>query len=337
MVNTVLDHTGAPTYCWLLCLMYVSFILNNCFSKNIGSTPLQQCTGTTNDINPVLCFDFYEPVYFLMDDSAFPSESKEHHSLWVGVSENVGNFMTFKVLTYDTLKIIHRSNICSAHDPTAKNLCLDLLIEDFPEIIKLIRQQSGQDVYSPASDHGEMEAHMQNSYERNNSPINVSNTSTPSMAVVDPQDLVGWTFLMVEHNDGQHFQAKIVECIYDHESAKTQTSNHVKFWCSVNDDAYEDLISYNEMMDYIQKNTENEQKLWRFKHIIGHQGPLKPSDHHYLGSCYNVQVEWENGEISYEPLGVIAKDNFLSCAIYARDNDLLEVPGWKQFRCLTQC
>ena len=41
MVNTILDHIGAPTYCWLLCLMYVSFILNNCFSKNIGSTPLQ--------------------------------------------------------------------------------------------------------------------------------------------------------------------------------------------------------------------------------------------------------------------------------------------------------
>ena len=53
--------------------------------------------------------------------------------------------------------------------------------------------------------------------------------------------------------------------------------------------------------------------------------------------CYNVQVKWENGEITYEPLDVIAKDDFLSCAVYARDNDLLEVPGWKWFRCLTQC
>ena len=49
MVNMVLDCTDTPVYCWLLCLMYVSFILNNCLSKNIGSTPLQQCTGTTND------------------------------------------------------------------------------------------------------------------------------------------------------------------------------------------------------------------------------------------------------------------------------------------------
>ena len=45
------------------------------------------------------------------------------------ISENVGDFITFKVLTDDTLKVIHQSNICSAHDPTAKNLCLDLLAQ----------------------------------------------------------------------------------------------------------------------------------------------------------------------------------------------------------------
>ena len=71
-----------------------------------------------------------------MDDSAFPSESKEHCRHWVGISENVGNFMTFKVLTDDTLKVIHWLNIHSACDPTAKNLCLDPLNEDFPEIVK---------------------------------------------------------------------------------------------------------------------------------------------------------------------------------------------------------
>ena len=167
--------------------------------------------------------------------------------------------------------------------------------------------------------------------------MNVINASTPSMAVVDPQDLVGQIFLMDECDDGQHFQAKIVECIHNHESAKTQTSDHVKFWCSVNDDAYEDLISYNEMMDYVQKNAENNQILWWFKCIIGHQGPLKPSDHHYMGSHYNIQVKWENGEITYEPLFIIAKDDCLSCAVCAGDNDLLEVPGWKQLRCLAWC
>ena len=153
-----------------------------------------------------------------MDDSAFPSESKEHHKCWVRISEDVGDFMTFKVLTNDTLKVIHQLNIHSVHDPTTKNLHLDPLNEDFPDIVKSLRQQPGQDVYSHVLDHGETDAHTQNLHEENASPMNVSNTSTPSMAVVDPQDLVGHTFLMDECNDGQHFFAKIVECIRDHES-----------------------------------------------------------------------------------------------------------------------
>ena len=60
-------------------------------------------------------------------------------------------------------------------------------------------------------------------------------------------------------------------------------------------------------MDFIQKNGENDAILWKFQQIIGHQGPLKLSDTHYVGLRFNVQVEWENGETTYEPLGVIAE------------------------------
>ena len=45
-----------------------------------------------------------------------------------------------------------------------------------------------------------------------------------------------------------------------------------------------------------------------------------------------VKVEWENGEITYEPLNMIAKNNPVSYAIYARKNGLLETPGWKRFK-----
>ncbi|MEC8171189.1 MAG: reverse transcriptase domain-containing protein, partial [Candidatus Thermoplasmatota archaeon] len=43
-------------------------------------------------------------------------------------------------------------------------------------------------------------------------------------------------------------------------------------------------------------------------------------------------MEWENGEITPEPLSIIAKDAPVACAIYARDNNLLDTPGWKRFR-----
>ncbi|HEY9709872.1 MAG TPA: reverse transcriptase domain-containing protein, partial [Oculatellaceae cyanobacterium] len=50
------------------------------------------------------------------------------------------------------------------------------------------------------------------------------------------------------------------------------------------------------------------------------------------GSLYNVTIEWENGEKTDEPLSIFATDNPVPCAIYARDNNLLHLTGWKSFK-----
>ena len=74
--NTVLDCTSVPAYCWLLCLIYVCFILNNCFSDNIKAIPLHIAMGTMNDISPLLSFEFYGPIYYHMDDTLFPPRAR---------------------------------------------------------------------------------------------------------------------------------------------------------------------------------------------------------------------------------------------------------------------
>jgi hypothetical protein len=43
-------------------------------------------------------------------------------------------------------------------------------------------------------------------------------------------------------------------------------------------------------------------------------------------------IEWENGEITTEPLALIATDDPVTCAIYAREHGLLDKPGWKRFK-----
>ena len=113
--------------------------------------------------------------------------------------------MTFKVLIDDMLKVIHHSNVCSARDLASKNLCLDPLNENFPEVITSLQQQPVVDSNSPSLDHGEQQAHMQH-----------SNDLTYPMAIIDPQDLVRRTFLMDTRNDGQCFHARIVEYIDEH-------------------------------------------------------------------------------------------------------------------------
>jgi hypothetical protein len=64
------------------------------------------------------------------------------------------------------------------------------------------------------------------------------------------------------------------------------------------------------MLDYIAKDEEFDIR-WKFKHIVSHE---------YKGSQCNVLIAWENGEITNEPLKVIAADDPVSCAIYGRRN-----------------
>ena len=83
---------------------------------------MERHTGSTPDISSLLCFRFYEPVYYKLDDSDFPSDSTEKLGHFVGIAENVGHALTFKVLTNDTNKIIYRSRIRTALDPNTRNL-----------------------------------------------------------------------------------------------------------------------------------------------------------------------------------------------------------------------
>jgi hypothetical protein len=56
----------------------------------------------------------------------------------------------------------------------------------------------------------------------------------------------------------------------------------------------------------------------------------------WKGDKYYVKVEWENGEVSYEPQHTFAADDPVSCVIYAKDHGLLETDGWKRFPCLAK-
>ena len=41
---------------------------------------------------------------------------------------------------------------------------------------------------------------------------------------------------------------------------------------------------------------------------------------------------WESGEITHEPLDMVTKDNPFTCAVYSKENNLLDTSGWKRCR-----
>ena len=101
-----------------------------------------------------------------------------------------------------------------------------------------------------------------------------------------------------------------------------QSLENIKFKLKTNKDQAEEIMSYNQLMDYIQKGTDAEEdpdSLFKFRDIVAHQGPLESTDPNHKGSKYNVMVEWESGEVTYEPLALISKDDPITCAVYARN------------------
>ena len=93
----------------------------------------------------------------------------------------------------------------------------------------------------------------------------------------------------------------------------------------MNDDTIEEIFSYNEILDHL--NLQEEETVWKFKRITAHEGPLRQDHPNYNGSLCNVVIEWENGEITSEPLSVIAADDPATCALHGDENNLLDQPG----------
>jgi hypothetical protein len=112
--NRILDQTGAPAHTWLLAIQYVCFLLNHMYNETLKSVPLTCLQGVTVDISALPRYHFWQPVFYKLSESSFPSESKEALGHVVGVSEHCGHALTYKVLSYESDVIIYCSLLRSA-------------------------------------------------------------------------------------------------------------------------------------------------------------------------------------------------------------------------------
>src|SRR5688500_13753554 len=154
------------------------------------------------------------------------------------------------------------------------------------------------------------------------------------MPIIHPEELVGRT-IGITQEDGQLTHLHIIEAIKDHQDQTENASTNVRFRCNINDETYDDILTYNQVMDYLAKDDDDD-IVWKFNDIIGHQGPLSKSHAGYKRSLYNLTILWENGETTNKLLLVNAADDLVSCTVYTRQNNLLELPGWRRFRTLAK-
>ena len=116
------------------------------------------------------------------------------------------------------------------------------------------------------------------------------------MPTFDAEDLIGRTFLLPPQDNGQRHRAKVtrkgVEIIDQEYSLRIENIN---FMLDIGNEKVEEFISDNQLLDHLETAQDNDlgmdQELFKFRTIIGHQGPLKANDLDWKGSKYIVQVE----------------------------------------------
>jgi len=157
-------------------------------------------------------------------------------------------------------------------------------------------------------------------------------TLNPTDKGLTPEEMIGRTFLMPPEANGSRHRAKIMSEVQKMKDKAHKSSEYIKFKCLVNND-FEDIVAYNDVVDFIEKDATWD-GIWTFKKILTHQ-KIKPGDKNHRGSGTNCLVLWSMGEQTWEPLynrtGKLGLwiDDPVTVAIYARDNGLLDEPGWK--------
>ena len=329
--NTVMNTSGHLACCWLLCLLYIFVVLHHLVSPTLQDIyPGQALQGTTPDISFILHSSFYESVYYRIDSSEpdfnFPSSSNDNKGYWAGFAANQGDSLTWRTLTEDTQRIIICSGIQSSLSTTT-NQCLASPSGEgttLPSSIPYPQQSKNSlplDPFDESTPNFEQFVKSQSGEDEDN-PIHMANIDIPN--------LLGRSFLLPPEDNGEHHMAKIID-IDDH----GQPLEDIKFNLKINKDQAEEIMSYNQLMDYIQKGTDAEEdpdSLFKFRDIVAHQGPPESTDPDHKGSKYNVMVEWESGEVTYEPLTLISKEDPITCAVYAKKHDLLDTTGWKHLK-----
>ena len=229
-------------------------------------------------------------------EAPFP-ESKEKLGRFVGISESVGDALTFKILTDDTGEIIHRSVVRPADDPKNPNPRV------FPDGIEAATTTKNIDT-APA---------VYDIYDAMN-----MEPGTYKLPSIDPDNIIGTTFLREREVDGSVHRAEVIKRL---ENMDGQTDQYL---VSLGDGKRQDVMTYGEIIDIIERQNADEiadeDKFWSYKAISGHRK---------VGRTWEVLVKWEDGSESWEPLSAIKGQDPVTLAIYAKDNDLLDTEGWK--------
>ena len=103
----------------------------------------------------------------------------------------------------------------------------------------------------------------------------------PPMYIINLDDLLGRAFLLPMDENGERKRATISEHVKDLCQQQVSREDQLRFKLKIDGDQLDDLISYNQLMEYLEDKTDTgplEDGFYRFKCIKDHKGPYTSSE-----------------------------------------------------------
>ena len=261
-----MTRSVAPANCWLLCLIYVCYLLNHIACSALdGKLPLLALTGITPDISIILLFTFYQPVFYATYDQHFPSGSEERAGYSVGFEEHCGDAMTHKILDHDTQKIIFRSAVRPKKSSTPNHRLVphggEVSASSDPSKDKI---SSGSPLGAPEGYSPEQKAPTV--FIRSRDEENPSGSKP--MPTFDPSDLIGRTVLLPPEENGERHRAKVTRQVVEIiDQDNGQRIENINFILDIGNGKVEELISYNQLLEHLENAQDHDmgmdQELYR--------------------------------------------------------------------------
>jgi hypothetical protein len=213
-------------------------------------------------------------VLYAKYDGKFPSDSTELKGRFVGIAENVGHSMTYKILTEDD-KIIHRAVARSAlkgggfankradkeapkRDPTSRVTPVTVNEDDDEEsneeeesnFIKTIDEEIVKTLHKDRVNGGEL------------------------LPTIDSTGLLGRTFIPEPDKEGEQTRARVEGVNLMNQQTADRKEELYKFRCKVGEKTFEHIMTYNKMLEWCDRDLDKD-NMYQIKAIIGHKKDSK--------------------------------------------------------------
>lgn len=305
-INRLMIDTGAPPEAWFRAACHVADVHNHTAQPTKGyRTPIELRDGETPDISGLCQHKFWDLVYYQDPTAEFPTQgANEKLGHWLGRALSYGDQMCYYILTSDTNEIIVRSMV-RAIDGERPNRGLT---EDAQAESESTPPGQGS---CPIINDNDPKRPKKEEFPR------APNIRRKEALIVDPDDLI---------------DLYIKETITGRRGGKREVTGQIQE--KIDDDSFrvefsdgkQKIYDYNELINLINKDDEDGVERWTFDTILGHRWS---KDKNRKGKV-DVQIKWDGyEEPTWEPMEILKKEDPITLAKYAEENNLLEQSIWK--------